>query len=301
MSAEFSRSFRVRWSETDAGERVGLAAYLRYLIETAWDWGSAGGLSKAESERLGIAWVVRETELTIERPIAYNDEFDFRIWLYRWRRVRGMRCFDMRLRGSEQLIACGAQQVATLDGETLRPVRLPAHLLDNFLGDNPRQIPLARFPKFSEPPANAFITSREVEWRDLDSFQHVNNAAYATFAENAALRALTGLGWPPEQFRSAGLALVNRRFHIRYHLPAVWGDRLTVAVYPAAVDPVGGTWQIDVSRTADGQTVVQCVLEWSVTKRETGAPEPLPEGLVQALAMRSALSQNGPDPQLMDP
>ena len=99
MTTEYSRTFRVRWSETDAGGHVGLAPYLNYLIETAWDWGTSGGLSKAESERLGIVWVVRETELRIERPIRYNDEFDFTIWLYRWRRVRGTRCFEMRLRG----------------------------------------------------------------------------------------------------------------------------------------------------------------------------------------------------------
>lgn len=284
MSSEFSRTFRVRWSETDAGESVGLAAYLRYLIETAWDWGTAGGLGMAESERLGIAWVVRETELTIARPLRYNDEFNFRIWLNRWRRVRGIRCFEIRLRDSDQLIASGAQQIATLDGETLRPVRLPAHFLENFLDENPREIPLSPFPKFPDPAGHAFTTTREVDWRDLDPFQHVNNAAYATFAENAALKTLTGLGWPPNQFKSAGLSIINRRFHIRYRLPAVWGDLLTVAIYPTAGDAAGGTWQIDISRKADGQAIVQSVLAWSVTNRETGDQEPLPQELVQALS-----------------
>lgn len=283
MPAEFSRAFRVRWSETDAEGRVGVAAYLRYLIETAWDWGSAGGLSMAENERLGVAWVVRETELTIERPSSYNDEIEFRIWLQKWRRVRGTRCFEIRLCDSGQLIASGAQQVATLDGETLRPVRLPEHLLNNFLGENPREILLSPFPRFPEPRENAFITSREVDWRDLDPFQHVNNATYATFAENAARKALTDLGWSPDQFRSVSLSVFNQRFHVRYYLPAVWGDLLTVATHPVSVGPAGATWQIDVSRTADGQSIVQCLLVWSVTNRETGKQEPLPEALRQAL------------------
>jgi acyl-CoA thioesterase FadM len=37
MSKIFTRTFRVRWSETNADGEVDLASYLRYLIETAWD------------------------------------------------------------------------------------------------------------------------------------------------------------------------------------------------------------------------------------------------------------------------
>ena len=60
MSKEFNRTFRVRWSETNANGQVTLANYLRYLIETASDWGATGGLSMAENDALGIAWVIRE-------------------------------------------------------------------------------------------------------------------------------------------------------------------------------------------------------------------------------------------------
>ena len=40
MSKIFTRTFRVRWSELDASGTVAPAAYLRYLVETAYDWGA---------------------------------------------------------------------------------------------------------------------------------------------------------------------------------------------------------------------------------------------------------------------
>ena len=39
MSKIFTRTFRVRWSELDASGQVSPASYLRYLVETAYDWG----------------------------------------------------------------------------------------------------------------------------------------------------------------------------------------------------------------------------------------------------------------------
>jgi acyl-CoA thioesterase FadM len=43
MSKIFSRTFRVRYSETNANGWVGPAEYLKFLVETAYDWGEAGG------------------------------------------------------------------------------------------------------------------------------------------------------------------------------------------------------------------------------------------------------------------
>ena len=55
MSKVFTRAFRVRWSETNAEGNVDITNYLRYLMETAWDWGAAGGLSLEATHALGHA------------------------------------------------------------------------------------------------------------------------------------------------------------------------------------------------------------------------------------------------------
>lgn len=291
MSKEFTRTFRVRWSETNAIGQVSLAGYSRYLIETAWDWGASNGLSMAESEALGLAWVVRETEINLYRPLAANEVFDFTIWLVKWRRVRGTRCFELRLKGGEKIVAQGAQQVATLDSKTLRPVRVPEQIIDNFLMENPRTIEQQKLPKFHTQPETAFVTQREVEWRDLDSLEHVNNATYATFAENATAQALATVGWPPSQFKTEGIAVRNRRFHIQYQSPAVWGDTLKVATYLVGLSAAGGTWYVEIERVSDSESIVQCVLEWSVVNRGSGEEQTVPDSLLRALEERVVSSE----------
>lgn len=292
MSQEFTRPFRVRWSETNALGHVDLAGYLRYVMETAWDWGAAGGLSIADSEALGVVWVIRETEINLFRPLQANDTFALAIWLDKWRRVRGTRCFELRLEDKGDLVAQGVQQVATLDDNTLRPVRLPEPLLANFLTENPRTILQQKFPKFPPLRETAFASQREVTWRDLDSLAHVNNATYASFAEDAAVHALAVVGWSPARFQMEGTAVVNRRFHILYQAPAIWGERLQVALYLASLTPTGGTWHLEMKREADNTPIVQCVLEWSLVDRENGVAKTLPESLFQALQEKTALSED---------
>lgn len=291
MSKQFSRTFRVRWSETNALGQVDFAGYLRYLIETAWDWGAANRLSIAENEALGLAWVIRETELTLFRPLVANEIFDFTIWLLNWRRVRGTRCFELRLKDGNEIAAQGVQQVVTLDSKTLRPTRVPEELIDNFLMENPPVIKHRKFPNFQIQSQTAFVTQREVEWRDLDPLEHVNNATYAAYAENAAAQALASLGWSTSQFKTEGIAVRNQRFHIQYQSPAFWGDKLSVATYLVKLKPTGGTWIIEIKRSSDDESIAQCVIDWSIGDRAGGKEQTVPQSLFRALEKRAASSK----------
>ena len=157
-----------------------------------------------QSEQLGLAWAIRETEIHFYRPLFSDDIFQFTIWLMRWRRVRGTRGFELRLNGDGALIAQGVQQVVTLDGQTMRPASPPEDLMENFLIGNPRLIPQGQLPEY-QATDNAFKMEREVEWRDLDTFEHVNNATYASYAENLIIKALESAGWSPSELKLQGL------------------------------------------------------------------------------------------------
>jgi YbgC/YbaW family acyl-CoA thioester hydrolase len=283
MPSQFTRSFRVRWSETNANGQVDLRSYLRYLIETAWDWGATGGLSIAENQALGLVWVIRETEFNLYRPLQPNEVFDFKIWLVKWRRVRGTRCFELRLKDGGTLVARGVQQVATLDSQTMRPTPPPPDIIDRFRVEDPQVFPKRPFPEYQIQPEAAFITHRTVEWRDLDSFQHVNNASYAAFAEHAAVEALAALGWPPSRLETQAVAIANRRFQIKYLAPALWGDRLSVLAALVGLRSTGGSWYIQVERRSDGEPIVQCLVDWTLRNQANDDGQKLPADLFQAL------------------
>ena len=292
MSKYFTRTFRVRWSEINAIGQVHLSEYFRYVIETAWDWGATVGLSIAESEELGLAWVLRETEINLYRPLRPNDIFELTIWLIEWRRVHGTRCFELILKDSGELVAQGVQEVVSLDLKTMRPVATPDHIIDQLRMENPRVIPHQKFPKFQAQREAAFVMQRTVDWRDLDSQEHFNNANYIAFAQDAAVQALAELGSSPSHFKNQGLFVVNKRVHILYQSPAVWGETLEVFTYLVELNSTGGIWDVEIERAADREPIARCVIEWSLANRMRGEEQILLESLFLGLKRRVAIAEN---------
>lgn len=275
MSKIFTRTFRVRWSELDASGLVAPAGYLRYLVETAYDWGEALGLGAKNDQVLGLFWLIRETEIRFLRPLRHDDVVDFTIWMINWQRVRGTRCFELKLKESGEIVAQGSQHLVAMDQQTQRPASPPEAILNNFRLDEPRIFPFERFPKVSMLET-ARVTQRQVEWGDLDALEHVNNAIYVTYAEEAAAQDFAARGWPPAKLAEARLAVTTRRLQIQYLSPAVWGETLTVATQPLAVGETGGTRYVGMTR-ADGSAVCECLLDWELIDRQTGETRRLPD------------------------
>ena len=264
MSKIFIRTFRVRWSELDASGNVSPANFLRYLVETAYDWGDALGLGPNSDEALGLFWLIRETEIHFLRPLHHNDVFDFTIWMVNWQRVRGTRCFELTLKESGEVVAQGSQHIVCMDIKTQRPASPPEHIINNFRIESPRVFPFERFPKIPASAA-AQVTARQVEWRDLDALEHVNNAVYVSFAEEAAALDFATRGWPAAKLAGQSLIISARRVHIQYLSPAVWGEALSISTHPLTVSETGGSRYVGLTR-ADGSSVAECILDWSLAQ-----------------------------------
>jgi len=277
MSKIFTRTFRVRWAELDTSGTVSPANYLRYLIETAWDWGEAVGLGVNDSQTLGMFWLIRETEIHFLRPLRHNDTFDFTIWLANWQRVRGTRCFELTLKESGEVVAQGTQQIVCMDAKTERPVSLPEDVINRFRLENPRVFPFERFPKITAVET-AYITQRRVELMDLDVYDHVNNSVYINYAEEAAAQDLAFMGWSPLKLVEANLTIAIRRVHIQYSSIAAWGQTLNISTHPLKVNDTGGSRYVRMTR-ADGSPVTECVMDWELVDRKSGEAQPLPQEL----------------------
>lgn len=277
MSKIFTRTFRVRWGELDSSGTVSPANYLRYLIETAWDWGVAIGWDANYSENPDVFWVIRETEIRFLRSLRHNDVFDFTIWLANWQRVRGTRCFEVKLKESGDIVAQGTQQVVYMDAKTGRPKNMPDDMIDRFRLDDPLVFPSERFPKavIVEKPFNI---QRKVELVDLDVYEHVNNATYVNYAEEALAQDFSAKGWPPARLVEANLAIVVRRVHVQYTSIAPWGETLNIASHPLTINDSGGSRYIRMTRP-DDSSVAECVLDWELADRKTGDARSLPDEL----------------------
>jgi YbgC/YbaW family acyl-CoA thioester hydrolase len=131
---------------------------------------------------------------------------------------------------------------------------------------------------------------RRVEGRDLDPLDIVENAGYVAYAEEAAARALAAVEWSPAGLKAQGLTVENRRIHIQYQSPAVWGDRLRVVTYLLGLSDTGGDWIVAIQRPGDGLEIAKCILSWTLVDRASGEAFLLPESLSTALKDKVAVA-----------
>jgi acyl-CoA thioester hydrolase len=68
----------------------------------------------------------------------------------------------------------------------------------------------------------------EVRWRDLDALNHVNNAVYFTYLEQARVHYVHELGLLPERRSDIGFILAEA--HCQFKSPLSLGERVTVYV-----------------------------------------------------------------------
>ncbi len=113
-----------------------------------------------------------------------------------------------------------------------------------------------------------------VRYRDLDTFNHVNNAVYLTYFEQARVAYFGRLGW-----RSQDADVVVARAEVNYRKPVHLGDELKVACRVAGFGAKSYLMEYLLVANglvaADGKTVQVFLLK--------GSPATLPEELKEKM------------------
>lgn len=124
-----------------------------------------------------------------------------------------------------------------------------------------------------------------LRWRDLDAFNHVNNATFLTYIEEARLRWFSGIEgvWLDDQ-----VAPILAATHMNYRRQLSWPGDIVVELYCTRV----GNSSLTIGHRivdAKDETIVyadgEAVLVW--IRPETGRPVPLPDA-VRAAAQSPA-------------
>lgn len=251
MAKIHHRDFIVRWSEQDANARFGPEHYLRYLIETAYDWGDSLGLGQKAYDELGIYWLIRETELIVEKFPQHNDELTLTIWMNQWQRVRGTRSYRVTKKDTGELYAYGAQKIVVMDVETLRPKKIDEEVIGRFKIDDPDNNETKDRLRQQTGPL-LLEKQRVVNWSDLDAQQHVNNVVYVNYARDL-------LNEFQDSIDPASVSTATRYIHIEYSSPALWKERLTLGLHEDGSDDALRYYRVRASRE-DGSLVMECVI-----------------------------------------
>lgn len=129
-SATFSWPVRVYYEDTDAGGVVFYANYLKFMERARTEWLRSLGFEQTVlRERDGVLFAVRRAEVDYLRPARFNDALTVTLDLAH----RGGASLDFAQevrRDTDGALCCrGLIKVACLDEHTLRPSRIPEHLL----------------------------------------------------------------------------------------------------------------------------------------------------------------------------
>jgi acyl-CoA thioesterase FadM len=169
-----------------------------------------------------------------------------------------------------------------VDRATGQPRRIPSEF-DHEFGSDDVPLRTRRRPTPGAPPRDAYRAERRVEAHELDALRHVNNAAYAHYAEQGVLDACTALGWP---LAAAG-RLRTSAYDLEYLDSALYDDHLMVTTWPIGATAAAVTWRTHVARAADARELLRASTTW--TWMVDGAPAPLPGELLTAVRARLEL------------
>lgn len=232
MLREFSWRAPVWQADLDAFGQVRSVSILRLLQETATRASSDAGFDAAYYERTGTMWLIRRTTLSLVAPARYGDLLDVRTWIADFRRVRSQREYEVRTGG--RLVARASTDWVYVDRGHGRPRRIPGEWERIFMPDGAPPHARVPFPE-REPPGNTVTYERRVELHELDALQHVNNSNYVAYLEQAALDAVSAIGWTlPAQIQAGG-RLRAVAHDLEYLDSALYGDRILLTTWATAV------------------------------------------------------------------
>jgi acyl-CoA thioester hydrolase len=124
MGSVFSIPIRVYYEDTDAGNVVYYANYLKFMERARTEWLRALGFEQDElSRRDGVLFAVRSARLEFLKPARFNELLQATVRVNR--RGKASITFDQEIRREELTLCEGEVKVACLDAATFIPRPIP--------------------------------------------------------------------------------------------------------------------------------------------------------------------------------
>ena len=125
-AAEFSLDLRVYIEDTDAGGIVYYVNYLKFMERGRTEYMRALGYGKAAMFSDELMFVVRDVQVTYQRPARLDDEL---VVTAQVSELRGaVMVFRQSVRCGDEVLAEGDITIACVDKSGVKPRRLPKEL-----------------------------------------------------------------------------------------------------------------------------------------------------------------------------
>ena len=132
---------RIYWEDTDAGGIVFYANYLKFFERARTEWLRAAGIGQQQlRDEAGGMFVVTHSTVRYVRPARLDDELIVTAQLTEKRPASltiGQQALSKSVQGAQgsstgghDLLCEGSVRIGWVNASTLRPARIPQHILD---------------------------------------------------------------------------------------------------------------------------------------------------------------------------
>lgn len=283
MPAKHTETFRIRHDECDAYGVLNNAVYLRLAQEAAWRHSASAGFPPEWYAERGRAWLARDTAIEYLAPVRYGDRVEVTTYVPAMRRALARRAYEFRLAGSGDPVAAAHTDFVYLDTAAEAPATIPPEFVAALSGGRgaPARMERDPYPDPPRDPAQPVTWRGRVQWRDVDPFQHLNNAAYFSYTEAAASEAGLRFGVTPDA-GEVGWAL--KRSRMQYLHPARFPDQLEIETWLSSLRRASAERQYEIYRAGDRELLARSSSLWLTVDLVSGRPRRIPDWMAQALS-----------------
>jgi acyl-ACP thioesterase len=236
-----SAPYRVRFDEGGPDGLIRTSVLLRYTQDLAGHHSASRGFGRDWYAERGITWLVRAAEVAVVSPIAVGTELVGTTHVVGWRRVWARRRTEFH--DAEGALVSWVHIDWVLLDERGTPTRIPKEF-DAVFGAPPATFGLARVD-LGEVPASPARSEFTVRPQELDPMDHVNNAVYSDWLDEAVL----AMGGAP------AVRAIPRLVRLEYARAAEPAAHLIADVWPD-----GEAWVCRIAE-ADGADLLRARLE----------------------------------------
>ncbi len=183
MHGIHEETFRVRTWDVDRSDRLTMAAVYNYCQEVAGNHATALGVGMGYMQANGIVWILARMSAVLETRPPSGAELIVRTWPRGTDRLFAMRDYEL-VDTAGAVLGRGRSAWMVVDAATFRPRRpeavaegLPTNEGRDSLADGALAIKAAE--------GLAVVARRSVAYSDIDYNNHMNNARYAQWVQDA--------------------------------------------------------------------------------------------------------------------
>lgn len=285
MPATFTRQFVIRNYECDAYGHLNNANYVRFMQEAALSASANVGWTSERYLASGYFWLVRETHVEYLQSAQYGDTLSVKTWVDDFRRVRSRRMYEFRNSATDELIVRANTDWIYTDIKTGRPSKIPDEVIIAYSPEGKPEQGDSReaFPSAPPQAQETFHIIKRVEWRDVDTMGHMNNATYFNYIDDCSTQVSAHFGWSMERIREHKFAVIARHQHIEYLQALYLDESVQIATWVSNVKRATALRHYLFTRVSDGQVLARARVLWVWVDMETMRPIRIPADFLQAV------------------